>query len=92
MTKTEIEIDLEYPAYIAGRPPIGRVTVEARLTPKQIVCGKLVRKHHDGDPIYAARVRRFRLVDGRLLGADWMSRSWQLAGGWREKIGRDGGA
>lgn len=90
-------VKLIYPAGLCGRPHIAEATVEARLTPKQIVIEwqkhpqiRYVNGHTRG-PTGIGDARWWRHT-GRRVGGDSMMRGWRLAPGELERVNREAAA
>lgn len=87
-----MRVKLIYPAPLCGRPHVAEVTVNARLTPRQIV----VECQKNPEVVYMdgrttglwfgmVEVRYWRRHGGR-VGGDSMMRFWRLAPGELERL------
>lgn len=86
-----MKVKLIYPAVMCGRPHVAEVTVECRLTPKQVV---IDRQTHPGivccdgsasGPIGVGACRFWR-HNGVRVGGHPLNRSWRLARGELERL------
>ena len=88
-----MKVKLIYPTIKCGLPHIAEATVEARLTPKQIVVEwdkhpqiAYVNGHTSG-PTGVGEPRFWR-HNGACIGGHPMNRTWQLADGEMERVNR----